>query len=172
MKIVLLGEPMGLFMANEQGTLSEVRTFTSSIAGAEYNVAVGLARLGHTPVYCTRLGFDPMGEKILGGMCKNGISRKLVVQTDKALTGFMMKSSTDRGDPDIAYYRKNSAASLITPEDIDTLDLSNCERASFPLFQRMLLPQREDSLKERASSEYPIPLTRIFVPACGRVRSR
>lgn len=43
MKIILLGEPMGLFMANETGALSEVNTFTASIAGAEYNVAVGLA---------------------------------------------------------------------------------------------------------------------------------
>ena len=49
MKIILMGEPMGLFMANETGSLSEVNGFTASIAGAEYNVAVGLARLGHTP---------------------------------------------------------------------------------------------------------------------------
>ena len=40
MKIILMGEPMGLFMANETGSLSEVNTFTASIAGAEYNVAV------------------------------------------------------------------------------------------------------------------------------------
>ena len=49
MKIILMGEPMGLFMANETGALSEVNSFSVSIAGAEYNVAVGLARLGHTP---------------------------------------------------------------------------------------------------------------------------
>ena len=67
MKIILMGEPMGLFMANETGPLSKVKTFTASIAGAEYNVAVGLARLGHTPAYCTRLGFDPLGERILDG---------------------------------------------------------------------------------------------------------
>ena len=46
MKIILMGEPMGLFMANESGSLCEANTFTASIAGAEYNVAVGLARLG------------------------------------------------------------------------------------------------------------------------------
>ena len=74
MKIILMGEPMGLFMANETGSLSEVNTFTASIAGAEYNVAVGLARLGHTPAYCTRLGFDPLGERILNGMRKNAIA--------------------------------------------------------------------------------------------------
>ncbi len=128
MKIVLLGEPMGLFMANETGAISEVKTFTASIAGAEYNVAVGLARLGHTPAYCTRLGFDPMGEKILNGLRQNGISTDLVMQAEGELTGLMMKSSTQKGDPDIAYYRKGSAASKISPHDIDGLDLYGCER--------------------------------------------
>ena len=66
MKIILMGEPMGLFMANETGSLSEVNGFTASIAGAEYNVAVGLARLGHTPAYCTRLGFDPWASASCG----------------------------------------------------------------------------------------------------------
>ena len=94
MKIILMGEPMGLFMANETGSLSEVNGFTASIAGAEYNVAVGLARLGHTPAYCTRLGFDPLGERILRGMRQNGIATDLVMQTEEALTGFMMKAFT------------------------------------------------------------------------------
>ena len=128
MKIVLLGEPMGLFMANEAGAIQDVKTFTASIAGAEYNVAVGLARLGHTPAYCTRLGYDPMGEKILAGLRQNGISTDLVMQVEDELTGFMMKSSTQQGDPDIAYYRKGSAASKISPHDIDALDLYGCER--------------------------------------------
>ncbi len=128
MKIVLLGEPMGLFMANEPGAISEVKSFTASIAGAEYNVAVGLARLGHTPAYCTRLGYDPMGEKILNGLRQNGIATDLVMQAEGELTGLMFKSSTQKGDPDIAYYRKGSAASKISPHDIDGLDLYGCER--------------------------------------------
>ena len=63
MKIILMGEPMGLFMANETGSLSEVNTFTASIAGAEYNVAVGLARLGHTPAYCTGSSTIPLSRR-------------------------------------------------------------------------------------------------------------
>ena len=71
-------------------------------------MAVGLARLGHTPAYCTRLGFDPLGERILNGMRKNAIATDLVMQTESAQTGFMMKGFTQKGDPDIAYYRKGS----------------------------------------------------------------
>ena len=60
-KIVLVGEPMGLFMAEEPGELEDVAHFAAAVAGAEYNVAVGLSRLGHTALYCTRLGDDPIG---------------------------------------------------------------------------------------------------------------
>ena len=128
MKIVLLGEPMGLFMAEEPGKLSQARRFIASIAGAEYNVAVGLARLGHTPAYCTRLGDDPLGQRILDGLRANGIDSSLAVRAEGEFTGLMLKSAVQEGDPDIAYYRKGSAASKITPQDIDQLDLSGCGR--------------------------------------------
>ncbi len=126
MKVVLLGEPMGLFMAEEEGPLHQAGRFSASIAGAEYNVAVGLARLGHSPAYCTRLGDDPVGARILEGMKANGIDQSLAAVAKGELTGLMLKSSTQEGDPDIAYYRRGSAASQITPEDIDRLDLSGC----------------------------------------------
>ena len=99
MKIILMGEPMGLFMANESGSLCEANTFTASIAGAEYNVAVGLARLGHTPAYCTRLGFDPLGERILNGLRQNHIATDLVMQTESARKATRASPITGRGPP-------------------------------------------------------------------------
>jgi len=123
MKALLIGEPMGLFMAEDAGPLSEARRFTASVAGAEYNVAVGLARLGHTPVYCTRLGKDPLAQRILNSMSANGIDTVLVSVSEAQQTGFMLKGSTQQGDPEIAYYRQNSAASRLSPQDVDRLDL-------------------------------------------------
>lgn len=126
-KIVLLGEPMGLFIANEPGPLSEVNSFTAAVAGAEYNVAVGLSRMGHCAAYCTKLGVDPLGDKIVAAMEKNEISTELVLREEDKLTGFMMKNKVENGDPDIYYYRKNSAASSISAMDVNHLDLSDCE---------------------------------------------
>lgn len=125
--IVLVGEPMGLFIAEELGELEDVEHFSAAVAGAEYNVAVGLSRLGHVAKYCTRLGNDPMGKRILKSMEKNGVSADLVTVTNDALTGFMMKGKTEVGDPKIAYFRKNSAASTISVHDIDKLDLYGCD---------------------------------------------
>ncbi len=129
MRILLIGEAMGLFMAEEAGPLRSVRRFSASIAGAEYNVAVGLARLGHTPVYCTRLGFDPLGERILDGLRENGIDTGLVQQAEGERTGLMLKSFAPEGDPEIAYYREGSAASKLSTHEIDRLDLYGVERA-------------------------------------------
>ena len=126
-KIVLVGEPMGLFIAKEEGELHQVENFSAAVAGAEYNVAVGLSRLGHKPVYCTKLGMDPMAERILDSMSKNKISSELVLRTEESLTGFMMKGKTSDGDPKIAYFRKGSAASTISAHDIDNLDLFGCD---------------------------------------------
>lgn len=160
MKIILMGEPMGLFMADEAGPLSQAEHFTASIAGAEYNVAVGLARLGHTPAYCTRLGFDPLGERILNGMRENGIATDLVMQTESAQTGFMMKGFTRQGDPDIAYYRRGSAASQITTHDIDGLDLSGCERLHvtgiFPAVSPSALAATKRLMRRAEALELPI----------------
>lgn len=127
MKILLLGEPMGLWIAEDSGPLDQVQRFSQSIAGAEYNVAVGLARLGHTPVYCSAVGQDPTGERILEGLRSNGIDADHVAVSPDAPTGYMKKSKVLFGDPEIAYYRAGSAASQITPDDIDRLDLSGCE---------------------------------------------
>ena len=127
MKVLLIGEPMGLFMAEEPGPLYKAHRFISSIAGAEYNVAVGLSRLGHTPVYCTRLGEDPIGRQILDGMAENHIDTGLVSRTNEQPTGLMLKGSTQEGDPEIAYYRQGSAASKMAPRDVDRLDLSGID---------------------------------------------
>lgn len=130
-KIVLVGEPMGLFVAEEEGELGYVEKFSASVAGAEYNVAVGLTRLGHKVAYCTKLGFDPMADRILAGMEKNKISTELVMRTKDYMTGFMLKGKTNAGDPKIAYFRKNSAASTLCPHDMDKLDLFECSHMHF-----------------------------------------
>ena len=126
-RIVLVGEPMGLFIAEELGELEDVTHFSAAVAGAEYNVAVGLSRLDHEALYCTRLGDDPVGKRILKSMKGNHVSDALVTVTDTASTGFMMKGRTEAGDPKIAYFRRNSAASQISTHDIDKLDLYGCD---------------------------------------------
>lgn len=121
--LLLIGEPMGLFIAQQTGPLESAASYAFSIAGAEFNVAVGMRRLEHKVGYFTKLGDDPFGKRVIHTMDANGISTDLITVTSERTTGFMLKSKVEHGDPDIFYYRKNSAASTLCPDDIDRLDM-------------------------------------------------
>ena len=120
-RILLVGEPMALLTAETAGALSQTAGFSLSVAGAEYNVAVGLARLGHQPVYCTRLGRDPFGEKIAANMRENQIEMEHVEWDGERQTGMMLKGRAlqEGADPDIFYFRKNSAASFFSESAVE-----------------------------------------------------
>ena len=121
-KVLLVGEGMGLFAAGEEGPCSEVGSFSASVAGAELNVAIGLKRLGQCPVYMTRVGQDPIGDRIRYFMRQNGLDTSLVGVDTTRSTGFMMKTKVEQGDPKTYYFRKDSAASAIGPAEIKSID--------------------------------------------------
>ena len=121
---ILVGEPMGLFIAQEEGKLSDVSGYSMAVAGAEFNVAVGLARLNLPVTYLTRLGEDPFGQKIVRTLQRNGIGSEFVSFSKERSTGFMLKSKVSTGDPKIFYFRKGSAASTLSKEDADRMDFS------------------------------------------------
>ena len=43
--LILVGEPMGLLIAQTEGSLNNVSSYDLAVAGAEFNVAIGTARL-------------------------------------------------------------------------------------------------------------------------------
>lgn len=122
--VLLVGEPMGLFIANEVGQLEDVNRFSLATCGAEFNVAVGMTRLGGKVTYMTKLGNDPFGKRILKMMENTGISTDEITFSDSCPTGFMLKEKVETGDPGIFYFRKGSAASTLNPSDIENLDFS------------------------------------------------
>ena len=115
---------MGLFIAQEEGKLSDVSGYSMAVAGADFNVAVGLARLNLPVTYLTRLGEDPFGQKIVRTLQRNGIGSEFVSFSKERSTGFMLKSKVSTGDPKIFYFRKGSAASTLSKEDVDRMDFS------------------------------------------------
>lgn len=123
-KVLLVGEPMGLFIAEQEGRLDQVEHYTLSIAGAEYNVAVGMSRLGHQVSYLTKLGQDPFGKRIAEQMSKNGIQTEQILWSNKYKTGMMMKNKVSQGDPEICYFRAGSAASTLSMAEVDAVDFA------------------------------------------------
>ena len=122
--LLLAGEPMGLLIAQSEGSLDSVAGFTLAVAGAEFNVATGAARLGHFVSYLTKLGNDPFGTRITNTLNANKIDSSNVLTSDTNTTGFMLKSKVSKGDPEIFYFRKGSAASTLDASDVEKIDFS------------------------------------------------
>ena len=120
--VLTIGEPMVLFAAYEPGPLASVSRFRRFCAGAELNVAIGLARLGLRVGYLSRVGGDSFGSFLLETMNNEGIETALVGAESGQHTGFMLKSrATDGGDPQVEYHRRGSAASTMDASDLQRL---------------------------------------------------
>ncbi len=122
--LLLAGEPMGLLIAKQEGALETVKDYSLNVAGAEFNVATGIARLGHRASYVTKLGNDPFGKLIENSIKANGIDSSLVKFSDTERTGFMLKGKVSKGDPQIFYFRAGSAASTLNEKDVEAIDFS------------------------------------------------
>jgi 2-dehydro-3-deoxygluconokinase len=118
--VVTLGEAMALLVADTPGPLEAVTTFRKRTAGAETNVAIGLARLGLRVAWVSRLGADSWGRYLLHEMTREGIDCSHVAIDADARTGIMLKARATAGeDPVVEYHRRGSAASLLAGGDLD-----------------------------------------------------
>ncbi|MEX0531756.1 sugar kinase [Raoultella terrigena] len=116
--VITIGEAMAMFVATQTGDLAEVEHFIKRVAGAELNVATGLARLGLKVGWVSRVGEDSFGRFVLNSLAKEGIDARGVAQDPRYATGFQMKSKVENGtDPIVEYFRKGSAASHLSPDD-------------------------------------------------------
>jgi sugar/nucleoside kinase (ribokinase family) len=118
--VATFGEAMLLLVADRPGPLEEAHTFAKRTAGAETNVAIGLARLRLKVGWASRLGSDSMARYLLNTFRAEGIDCSRVVCDPQQRTGLLFKGRVvDGSDPPVEYHRKGSAASLFEPGDID-----------------------------------------------------
>ena len=118
--VALFGEAMLLLVADQPGPIENATAFHKRTAGAETNVAIGLARLGFKVGWASRLGTDTMGRALLAAMQGEGIDCSHVISDPTQRTGIQFKGRvTDGSDPPVEYHRKGSAASHMGPADVD-----------------------------------------------------
>lgn len=119
--VVTFGEAMIIFIAEEEKTLDKVGYFSKGIAGAELNVATGIARLGFNVSWISKIGKDSFGRTILNYLNKENINSDFVKIDSTHRTGFQLKSKLKNmnGDPEVEYFRRGSAASYLSIADLD-----------------------------------------------------
>ena len=122
--VLLLGEAMALFVADDHGSLEDVVKYTRTVSGAEVNVGIGLSRLGFDVSYLTKLGDDELGRFIVSFLKKENINTDAIQFDPVYRTGIQLKSKTKakNGDAVAPYFRKGSAASKIDVEVLDQID--------------------------------------------------
>jgi sugar/nucleoside kinase (ribokinase family) len=88
-----------------------------SIAGAESNVAIGLARLGHAVRFAGRVGADESGALVERTLRAEGVDAALVRDPDAA-TGLVLFEPRLPGVTRVEYHRAGSAGSRLTSDDL------------------------------------------------------
>ena len=115
--VVTFGEAMALFQPLHEGPLAHAALFTRTLAGAELNFAVALARLGYGVRWISRLGSDPFGDAVAKTLTGEGVDTACVTRDARAPTGVFFREY--RGEePFSHYYRALSAASLLSAQDV------------------------------------------------------
>jgi 2-dehydro-3-deoxygluconokinase len=119
--VVTFGETMFLFAPAERGTLESAPAYHASIGGAESNCAIGLARLGHSVCWVSRVGSDPFGSRVLKTLRGEGVDVSRVEVSPTEPTGIMFKEPGMANITRIFYYRRHSAAAALRAEPFESL---------------------------------------------------
>ncbi|MET9547803.1 sugar kinase [Streptomyces sp. NPDC006627] len=116
-EVLTLGETMVALRGG--GPLKLGGSLEVSVAGAESNVAIGLARLGHTVRWAGAVGDDEAGELVLRTLRAEGVDLGAVTRDAQAPTGLVLFEPRLPEVTRVHYYRADSAGSRLTPEAVE-----------------------------------------------------
>ncbi|PLS17734.1 sugar kinase [Bacillus sp. M6-12] len=119
MDVITIGETMVLFTPETSGKMRYAKQFSMKFGGAESNVAIGLSRLGHDAGWISKVGNDEFGKAMTAFISGEGVDVSQVIVSADAATGVYFKEPRRADDVRVYYYRKGSAASTLTKEDLD-----------------------------------------------------
>src|SRR5687767_3655956 len=120
LQLTTLGEALIVMDPLSKGPLRHVGRFEKHLGGAEFNVAVGLSRLGHGVGWAGRLGGVELGMEILAIARGEEVEVSRSCLVPEAPTCLFFKEWSALGQLRVHYYRAGSAACRM---QIDRLDV-------------------------------------------------
>ncbi|GHC41023.1 sugar kinase [Streptomyces flavofungini] len=115
--VLTFGESMVALRGD--GPLKLGGTMAVSVAGAESNVAIGLARLGHTVRWTGAVGADEAGELVLRTLRAEGVDVSGAGRDAGAPTGLLLFEPRLPEVTRVHYYRAGSAGSRLGPDAVE-----------------------------------------------------
>ena len=119
LQVTTLGEALVVMDPLSKGPLRHVGSFEKHLGGAEFNVAVGLSRLGHAVGWAGSLGDDEFGQEVLAFARGERVDVSRASLDPEAPTGLYFKEWRALGQLRVHYYRAGSAASRMRFDGLD-----------------------------------------------------
>jgi 2-dehydro-3-deoxygluconokinase len=118
-KILCFGELMLRMTAPGRELLLQSGRLDVHAGGAEANVAVGLARLGHVTAMVSRLPANALGEAALGMLRRYGVDTSGISTAGGRMGLYFLSPGAGLRPSEIVYDREGSAFALAGPGDFD-----------------------------------------------------
>ena len=115
--LLAIGETMAMVAPMAAEPVESAEEFRVDAGGAESNVAAHVAALGVDAAWCSRVGDDALGRRVVSRIAGRGVDVSRVIVDAVHPTGLYVK---DPGNG-VSYYRAGSAASHLDPADADAL---------------------------------------------------
>ncbi|CAG9620940.1 sugar kinase [Sutcliffiella rhizosphaerae] len=164
MDVVTIGESMVLFTPESSPLMKYAHTFSKKFGGAESNVAIGLARLGHQSGWISKVGNDEFGKGMVSFIRGEGVDVSQVTYSTTASTGLYFKEVRRSNDVRVEYYRKGSAASTLQPSDLDTSYIKNASYLHLTGITPALSESCYETIKSAISIAKQNGVTVVFDP--------
>jgi 2-dehydro-3-deoxygluconokinase len=132
---------------------------SAHVAGAESNVAIGLARLGHATRWVGRVSDDALGEWVVGTLLHEGVEIDWVVRDTRPAGVLVLESPADHARR-VVYVRRGSAGSALCAADVLPA-LEGCRRVHLTGVTLALSDTAREACVElaRAASDRALPVS-------------
>ena len=118
-KILCFGELLLRLTAPGRELLLQSGRLDMHVGGAEANVAVALARLGHATAMASRVPDNALGDAATGALRRHGVDTSGVATGAGRMGLYFLSPGAGLRPSDIVYDREGSAFALAGPDDFD-----------------------------------------------------
>lgn len=112
MELAALGESMVMVAPEANARLGRSPSYVLHVGGAESNVAMYIAAMGHRAKWLSRVGTGPLGDFVTDQIAASGVDTSGVARDDERPTGIYFKDPGELSTK-VWYYRSGSAATAM-----------------------------------------------------------
>ena len=118
-KVVTMGEIMLRLSSPGYQRFAQASEFEINYGGAEANVAVSLAQLGHDVTYISKIPSNAIGEAAIATLKKTGVDCRYIARGGKRLGVYFLENGASVRPSNVVYDRADSSITQASAEEFD-----------------------------------------------------